>query len=528
MKKSVIIFSFAAFLLGCADFLNVTPNKTGSSDIYHMDQLYGLMGKWDLYNGGTGSHWPELLFSGDAVDISPYFYTVVKPSETPYNNWSWDPAYRRDFNIIVTTWSRWNGVFTCNIVLEKMDHVIQTTPEIRKQVEGEALYGRAYCHFLFIVQYSLWGDDAPGMGYRVNTDPGEIPPRNTVKYTMDNIIADLDNAEKCLTEAGRTKFELHRNFRPTVPTVQALKARVHLYRGNYSLALENANAALAAYDYLLVIKDEPLYEPTLYNIFVLDQTNRRVVDTLKYRVMAKMNDLGSSEAISSYPEFYHPGNTNYYYGNRMIPLSEYYYNLFDHENDERWKLFYNNYYSVYNSAIAKTILLEGNTTTTAKCFTWEDQQGIKEWHRHAYGRFGATTARHSIVGTTTAEMYLIKAECLARAGNTTEAANVLRALRRTRFTTQAAADNYGGSIQEVLDERAREMTEIWRFYDIKRLNGAENANIILKRTIMTDRTDVNSAIDIEILPNDPRWALSIPLDQCILMGWERNEWEAPQ
>ena len=525
MKKSVIIFSLA-FLLGCGDFLNVTPNKTGASDIYHMDQLYGLMGQWDLYSRSTGNYWPELIFSGDAVDISPYYYTTVRPSDSPYNNWSWDPEYRKDFNITVTTWSKWRGIFTCNIVLEKMDHVIQTTPEIRKQVEGEALYGRAFCHFFLAVQYALWNDDAPGIGYRLNSAPGDIPPRETVKYTFDNIIEDLDNAEKALIEAGRTKFELQRNFRPTVPTIQALKARVHLYRGNYSAALENANAALAGYDYLLVIKDEPLYKPTFYDIYVLDETNRHVVDTLKYRIMATMNELGGAESLSAYPEFYQPGYTNYYYGNKMVPLSEYYFNLFDHENDERWKLFYDNNYILYNSAFAKTVTLEGNTTATAKCFTWEDQQGIKEWHHHAFGRFGtASSGFYQILGPTTAEMYLIKAECLARAGNTAEAANVLRTLRRTRFTTQAVADNYGGSIQEVLDERAREMAMVWRFFDIKRLNGAENANIILKRTIMTDRTDMNSAIDIEILPNDPRWALSIPLEQCILMGWERNGWE---
>ena len=368
MKKSAILLAFATLLGGCSDFLNVTPNKTGSSEIYHMDQLYNLMGYYGLSR--DMNQWAELILTGDAIDFSPYYTTTVRPSDALYDTWSWDPAFRRDFNVTTTTWLHWNEVFYANIVLENMDKVIQTTPEIRKEVEGEALFHRAYNHFLFIVQYALWDDDAPGVGYRDNTSLSDFPARETVKYTVDRILEDLDNAEKALTEAGRTKFELNRNFRPTVPTVKALKARVHLYRGNYSAALENANAALAGYDYLLTIKDEPLYKQTLYDIYVLDETNTRVVDTLKYRVMA--GTLGE-EGISKYPEFYQPGVCSNYYGNRLVPLSESYYNLFDHENDERWKLFYDNNYNVYNSILAKTIVLEGNTTATVKCFILEDQ-----------------------------------------------------------------------------------------------------------------------------------------------------------
>jgi len=521
MKKSVIFLSFTILLLGCADFLNVPPNKTGRSDIYHMDQLYGLMGNYDLLNGGN--NWAELVYSGDAIDISPYYYTAVRPSDSPYDNWSWDPEYRKNFNITATAWGLWGAVYTCNTILENLDKVIQTTPEVRKQVEAEALYGRAHCHFIFLVQYCLWDDEAPGIGYQDNTSPSDIPKRETVKYSVDRILEDLDNAEKAFTEAGRTQFELKRNFRPSLPAVKALQARIHLYRANYAAALENANAALAKYDYLMVIKDEPLYAPTLFDINVLDETNSRIVGTLKYRTMPLIGAL-AVEGTMKHPEFYMPCFQNYYFGNKLVPLSESYYRLFDHENDQRWILFYNNYHNVYNSALAKSVVLEGNTTPTARCFTWEDQQGVKEWHRHTYGRYGAASFRTSIIGPTTAEMYLIKAECLARAGNTTEAANILRTLRRTRFTTQEVADNYGGSLREVMDERAREMTEVWRYFDIKRLNGSEKANIILKRTILTDRTNINSAIDIEILPDDPRWALQIPMAQCILMGWEPNGW----
>ncbi len=42
------------------------------------------------------------------------------------------------------------------------------------------------------------------------------------------------------------------------------------------------------------------------------------------------------------------------------------------------------------------------------------------------------------------------------------------------------------------DERMREMGAEWRFFDIKRLNGAENAGIAIRRKILSDITDPNS------------------------------------
>ncbi len=51
MKKIyVIIALLGTMILGaCSDFLDEATDKSGSAYIYHMDQLYGLMGSIDLY-----------------------------------------------------------------------------------------------------------------------------------------------------------------------------------------------------------------------------------------------------------------------------------------------------------------------------------------------------------------------------------------------------------------------------------------------------------------------------------------------
>jgi len=520
-----LTLTFTFCFTGCSNFLNETPNRSGSALIYHMDQLYNLMGDFQLYRNGYP--WNDLIYLGDAVEYPPYFVKETNRSGLDYSVYSWDvETLEKNTSAVNCTWiPAYNHLFKFNTVLENMDNVIQSTPAIRKEVEGEALFGRAFYHFLLLVQYALWDEEAPGIGYRTNTLPNDIPQRETVKYTLDMIYQDLDNAEASLIEAGRTVFEIKRNFRPTVPTVKALKARIDLYRGNYASALENANAALAAYDVLQDFKNDDLYRVFEQDVInVLDQNNQVVVGTIPYRITTNLQTR-AIQAVSEYVEFYLPQTTEVYYANKnWYTISEAYYNLFDHENDERWKRFYNNNAVIYH-LIAKTMTLPGNTTATPRCFTWENQQAMKEANRHVYMRFinfAASPGKYYILGLTTAEMYLIKAECLSRAGNTAEAANVLRALRRTRFTTTAAADNIGGSLHEVLDERAREMSEIWRFFDIKRLNGADKANIKIMRTILTNPTDINSTQMLEVGPNDTRWAVPIDYQQMILMNWKQN------
>ena len=167
-------------------------------------------------------------------------------------------------------------------------------------------------------------------------------------------------------------------------------------------------------------------------------------------------------------------------------------------------------------------LLEYNEQGMAT-ISWETQQWLKPWdlcsHWHFMSQFGAS----QIVGMTTAEMYLTKAECLARKGQTGDAAEVLKTLRGTRFPDHVAAENIGGTVQEVLDERSREMGPFWRFFEMKRLNGAENAGLEIRRQILSNPADPTSVTELVIPANDPRWALPFYATECELMGWEQNE-----
>jgi hypothetical protein len=121
-------------------------------------------------------------------------------------------------------------------------------------------------------------------------------------------------------------------------------------------------------------------------------------------------------------------------------------------------------------------------------------------------------------GIATDEMYLIRAECFARANNMQPALNDLNTLVEKRWkkgnfvpfnaTTPQAALNL------ILLERRKELLfRDLRWSDLKRLN-KEGANITLTRVVNNQTYSLG--------PNENRWALPLPPDIVNLSGMQQN------
>ena len=133
------------------------------------------------------------------------------------------------------------------------------------------------------------------------------------------------------------------------------------------------------------------------------------------------------------------------------------------------------------------------------------------------GYFGAGSYPFS--GLAVNELYLIKAECLARAGKTSDAMQWLNNLLVKRFKNTVTyvpltAANPDEATQIVLTERKKEL--IWRglrWSDIKRLNKI-GANIALKRVL--------NGKEYLLPPNDARYAYPIPPDEITYSNIRQN------
>lgn len=136
--------------------------------------------------------------------------------------------------------------------------------------------------------------------------------------------------------------------------------------------------------------------------------------------------------------------------------------------------------------------------------------GFKGSYSNSGGLFG---------GITTAEIYLSRAECYVRNGKIEEAISDVGKVQKSRWLANGSivsipAQNKNEVLSFVLKERRKEMVlRGIRWMDIKRLN-KEGAEIVLEREI-GDKT-------YQLLPGDPRYALSFPEDVIELSGMPQN------
>lgn len=121
-------------------------------------------------------------------------------------------------------------------------------------------------------------------------------------------------------------------------------------------------------------------------------------------------------------------------------------------------------------------------------------------------------------GLATDEMYITRAECYARAGNTAAAINDLNTLLITRWKTGTfvpfTASSASQALNLVLTERRKELAfRGLRWMDLRRLN-KDGAGITLTR-VLNGQT-------YTLPPNDPKWILPIPPDVISYSGIEQN------
>jgi starch-binding outer membrane protein, SusD/RagB family len=123
-------------------------------------------------------------------------------------------------------------------------------------------------------------------------------------------------------------------------------------------------------------------------------------------------------------------------------------------------------------------------------------------------------------GVATNELYLIKAECLARAGDATAAMTALNTLLQKRwktgtFTALTAADA-NDALVKILEHRRKELpfTAQLRWEDLRRLNkDTQFAKTLVK---------VLSGNTYTLPPNDNRWVYPIPEIEIRLSGIVQN------
>jgi len=366
----------------------------------------------------------------------------------------------------------WNApyeqVFYANVVLDGLGAKPETDSVSEwDALEGAALFARAFAFFnlsqVFAPAYGTMPDSTHlGIPLRLHSEIASVSTRSTLGQTYQQIINDLDSAEAFLP-ATVPAYNAYRN-RPVRVAAQALLARVYLSMRNYPLARKYADSALQFYDSLID-----------YNS--LDTTASIPVGMLNNETIYQAGFLGSNQFLGSY---YCAIAGGFFSGTRIDSslISSY------DPNDLRRVVYY--HYKRNDSSY-----LKGSYSGTNICFG----------------------------GLATDELYLIRAECAARAGDLGPAMTDVNKLLTNRWRSGSFPGYTVASAQEALDtvllERRKELAfRGLRWTDLRRFN-ADGANIVLTRNL-------GGFSGYTLEPGSDLYTLPIPPDVINLTKMQQN------
>ncbi len=245
----VLLLVLPAFLQGChKNFLDAKPATTLSVPTTLSD-FQTLLDNTTVFN---------LVPTLGEASTDDYFFT----------NGYWQTLNIRQQNAFIWAPDLFEGqggqldwnmpyqqVFYANVVLDGLGSKPQTDSISEwNTVEGEALFARAFAFYnvsqIFAPVYGMYADTAHwGIPLRLHSDISTPSFRSTIPQTYQQIINDLDSAEAFLPVMA-PNGNAYRN-RPVRVTAQALLARVYLSMRNYPLARAYADSALQFYDSLI-------------------------------------------------------------------------------------------------------------------------------------------------------------------------------------------------------------------------------------------------------------------------------------
>jgi tetratricopeptide (TPR) repeat protein len=302
-------------------------------------------------------------------------------------------------------------IYNANVVIAEVPASTGGTDEEKRALIAEALVHRADAYLTLINMYAKPYSTADAVAQGVPLLT--VPDFNQplTRATIQKVYDQIfADLQQAIPSLGNTSQV---NILPTKAAAYAELARAYLYTQQYALAGNYADSALKIKNNLL---------------------DYQTVDEFTYP-----NKIQNPEIILQ-----KSAQTSFAYMFTALRLSDHLLNLLG-TDDLRYKLF------------TADAAVHGNNYT-GRFF---NQERIGSWQNRN-------------IGPTVPEMMLIKAEALARAGQTADALQVVNKLREKRFTpstyTALTAGNAEEALVKVIEERQREtFCRGLRWFDMRRL-----------------------------------------------------------
>lgn len=258
MKKILLLSCVSLFFLGCGNFLDINPeSEVVNDDMFSTaegveDALYGVymsMVKEDMYGGDMSVLIPELLGQNFITDDGYLTYVsslnLAAPSARYIVKDMWIASY-----LIISY---------LNNIIDNLENKSVKDFKYYNLYRGEALGLRAAIHFdllrLFAFHIKSTDENAKTEAIPYVTKyTFKVTPFSSVEEVYAKIIADLEEAEKCLSEdetlmpdvrkGKETGFTGARELHFNLYAAQAMLARVYWMKGDLSNAKRYADKVI--------------------------------------------------------------------------------------------------------------------------------------------------------------------------------------------------------------------------------------------------------------------------------------------
>lgn len=405
----------------CKKFVEIGPPKTEiiNETVFTSDAsaTAAIRGIYTLMMGSqTFTNGYMELYSGLSADEFTNYSTNQEQLEFYMNSLG-----KTNSRVLQIFWANaYRYINNANGVLEGLEKSTLLTTTARLQLEGEAKFIRAFCHFYLV---NLFGD-VPYISttdYRINAVASRMPKEEVYQ----KIISDLKDAQNLL--ASDFSFSNGQRNQPNKGAATAMLARVYLYTGEWGKAEIEATTVI---------------------------NNSSV-----YTLQSNLNDVflkNSSETIWQLMPVIDGSNTNH--GQLFI--------LINTPNNILGRVALSN--GMYNSFEA------GDNRKVSWVNSYNS--GTDTWYfPYKYKVDYSSSLTEYAMILRLAEQYLIRAEARAQQNNISGAQADLNVIRNRAGLVNTTANDKALLLLAIENERRSELFTEWghRWLDLKRTNRAD-------------------------------------------------------
>lgn len=450
MKIHYIVYLLLSIIMAtsCERFLDENSSNVNGMPNSLKDLRYILD-----YEVTNNQFYPSTMeSSADDYYLAPQGFAGLR--DIYQNMYTWE-----DQGTNPASWiSPYKVVTAANVVIESLERLKGGSAELRKELEGEALFLRGTAFFYLAQSYAQpyrWNKESNSLGIvlRMDSDLEVNIKRSTLEETYRQLLTDLHRA------LGLLPASTPYLTRPSKASAAGMLARVYLMIENYEQALAMVELALS------------------FNSKLLDYNS---LDSLK-----QLPFTWSDNPELSYIGYSISAAYNLLNSNSFIPQEV---------------------YDLYEDADLRKVMFFQKASTGIKFKGY--------YHGIRVGYFS---------GIAVDELYLIKAECLARKKEIDLATQHLNDLLRMRYKKTAFVDLKFADEKELLKrillERRKELIHRGlRWMDLRRLNVYPEYAVTLHRSVSIG----GKLEEYTLEPNSLKYTFLVPLDAVSIGGYEQN------